>query len=63
MPSQAPMPRTARIEVVSYKGPEGEVHRYELRGVEPETDALLGDYETREEAQEAQRKYEEGDAV
>ncbi|WP_106478729.1 hypothetical protein [Phytohalomonas tamaricis] len=63
MPDQAPMPRTARVNVVVYKSNDDEVHRYEVRGVDPEKDILLGEYDTEDEAKKAVDQYEGGDPV
>ena len=55
MPDQTPTPRTACVKKVE-KGCGKTV--YEVRGVHPDTDTLLSEYETEQEANDAVKRYE-----
>ncbi|ART64177.1 hypothetical protein [Kushneria marisflavi] len=55
MPDQTPTPRTACVKKVE-KG--GGKTVYEVRGVNPDTDTLLSEYETEQEAIDAVKRYE-----
>lgn len=61
MPDQTPMPRTARVRAVDKPGVNGVKTVYEMRGVSPEENVLLSEYETEEEALDAVKRYENGD--
>ena len=61
MPSKPPYPRKARIVEVE-KGDAGQrVTWYELRADHPRPDSLISEHPTREEALDAQRRYQDPD--
>lgn len=55
MPDQTATPRTACVRKIEKSGG---TMVYEVRGVDPEKDVLLSEYETEEEALDAVKRYE-----
>ncbi|NMP26067.1 hypothetical protein GW590_04165 [Rahnella sp. SAP-1] len=59
MPTKPPYPRKADIITVE-KGQPGQTETwYQLRADHPKPDTLISEHETRQEAEDAKRRYED----